>query len=69
MVTMENGKEAVFVVFKASKLLAHYEKLKAITMIKPQMLDVALYNFLSRKYLLERALIYGKELIEDAEIE
>ncbi|MCE2055138.1 hypothetical protein HAX54_042054, partial [Datura stramonium] len=53
----------------AFKLPTRYEELKSIKVIKPQIFDAALDHFLIYKDPLERALVYGEELIKDEDIE
>ncbi|XP_060177976.1 uncharacterized protein LOC132607913 [Lycium barbarum] len=64
-----DGQEATFDVFKATELPTHYEELKMITIMEPELTSAGLDYFLSSKDTLERALVYNKELEGDAEVE
>ncbi|XP_060177988.1 uncharacterized protein LOC132607923 [Lycium barbarum] len=63
-----DGQEATFDVFKATKLPAHYEDLKTITIAETKLTSAELDYFLSFKDTLQRALVYNKELEGNEEV-
>ncbi|XP_060180566.1 uncharacterized protein LOC132610269 [Lycium barbarum] len=64
-----NGQEATFDVFKATRLPAHYEELKMISVVEPELTNAELDHFLASRDPLETALVYGEDLKIDAEVE
>ncbi|XP_060200239.1 uncharacterized protein LOC132628479 [Lycium barbarum] len=64
-----DGQEATFDVFKATKLLAHYEELKMISVVEPELTNAELDHFLASRDPLETALAYGEDLMIGAEVE
>ncbi|XP_059295617.1 uncharacterized protein LOC132048953 [Lycium ferocissimum] len=64
-----DGQEAIFDVFKATKLPAHYEDLKMIIVVEPELTNAELDHFLDSRDPLETALVYGEDLMVDAEVE
>ncbi|XP_059306361.1 uncharacterized protein LOC132057775 [Lycium ferocissimum] len=63
-----DGKEATFDVFKATKLPPHYEYLKMITVVEPELTNAELDHFLASQDPLEIALVYGGDLVEDEKV-
>ncbi|XP_059302287.1 uncharacterized protein LOC132054261 [Lycium ferocissimum] len=64
-----DGQEVTFEVFKATKLLAHYKELKMITVVEPELTNAELDHFFASRDPLETALMYGEDLMVDAEVE
>ncbi|XP_059295518.1 uncharacterized protein LOC132048850 [Lycium ferocissimum] len=64
-----DGQEASFDVFKATKLPAHYEELKMISVVEPELTNAELDHFLASRDPLEIALVYGEDFMIDAEVE
>ncbi|XP_060216641.1 uncharacterized protein LOC132644100 [Lycium barbarum] len=64
-----NGQEATFDVFKATRLPAHYEELKMISVVEPELTNAELDHFLASRDPLETAFVYGEDLKIDAEVE
>ncbi|XP_059285173.1 uncharacterized protein LOC132038536 [Lycium ferocissimum] len=63
-----DGQEAIFDVFKATKLPAHYEELKMISMVEPELTNAELDHFLASRDPLETTLVYGEDLMIDAKV-
>ncbi|XP_060177712.1 uncharacterized protein LOC132607635 [Lycium barbarum] len=64
-----NGQEATFDVFKATRLPAHYEDLKMISVVEPELTNAELDHFLASRDPLETTLVYREDLMIDAEVE
>ncbi|XP_059294441.1 uncharacterized protein LOC132047410 [Lycium ferocissimum] len=64
-----NGQEVTFDVFKATNLPSHYEELKMIFAVEPELTNAELDHFLASRGPLETALVYGEDLKIDAEVE
>ncbi|KAK4354237.1 hypothetical protein RND71_026431 [Anisodus tanguticus] len=64
-----HGEETMFDVFKATKFPAHYEELKMITVVEPEISFMDLNHFIACRDPLERALVYDGDLVEDEAIE
>ncbi|XP_059294600.1 uncharacterized protein LOC132047594 [Lycium ferocissimum] len=64
-----DGQETTFDVFEATKIPAHYEELKIITVAEPELTNAELDHFLASRDPLETTLVYWEELMIDAEVE